>query len=247
MLYAEKALIARLEPSLWGPPESYEWYRVTPKGVGLQIYCSGVQDLTRDLAMAQENITRSVVKLAEEQPDCIIVGGLPVIGHGNNRYSSTLDFLESIKKQISIPLVTDLTATVDALKALGVKRLAAATPYPEAVDLNHKELLEDCGFEVLCIKGLRLTRTRDLNRLPEEASYRLAKEVAEEAPEAEAIFIFCPGWPVVSNLAPLEAELKKPVLTTITVQLYSAFKAMRLRLPVQGFGRLLEELPRWDS
>lgn len=245
MLYAEKALIGRLEPGQWGPPESYEWYMVAPPGIGLQILCSGVQDLSRDLAMAQANIRNGVVKLAEEGVDCIIAGGLPVIAHGNKRYSSTVDFLTSVRESVNVPVISALTATVESINALGAKRLAVATPYPPDVDKNVKELLEDCGFEVLTIKGLNIPKLKDIGRLPEEASYRLAKQVFEEAPLADAIFISCPGWPVLRNIAPLEAELKRPILTTTTMQVYTVLKTLRLRLPVQGFGALLADLPNW--
>lgn len=243
MLYAERALIGKLEPSLWSPPEAYEWYRVTPKGVGIQVFCSGVQDLSRDLAMAQARTAAGVAKLAEEGVDVITIGGIPVLGHGYKRYAATLDFLQAIQATTPIPLVTSLTTTVDSLKALGIKRLVAATPYSEELDQNHRDLLEDCGFEVLVIKGLRLVRTGDIFRLPEESSYQLAREVYAEAPQAEAIFIFCPGWPVVGNIAKLEAECGCAVLSSVTTQLWACLKAIGWTEPVPGYGRLLEELP----
>nr|MBA3251536.1 Asp/Glu racemase [Geodermatophilaceae bacterium] len=45
-----------------------------------------------------------------------------------------------------------------------------------------------------------------------------------DAPEAEAVFVSCTNLPTYDVIAPLEAELGKPVLTANQVTLWSALR-----------------------
>lgn len=233
--------IGRIEPALWAPPESNEWFDVIPKDVGLVITVSGLQNLTiEEVEKSRAKIIDSVKKLDAEGVDVIDVGGSPVLGYrGYNDYQQ---FLASLKKITSIPLVTALTAEFDGLKAVGAKRVVLATPYPEELTQNRKQLLEESGFVVLGVKGMGMRAMRDINRLPDEASYRLAKEAFQEHPEADGIYIACPGWPTVANIAKLEKEFKRPVITNVQAQVWACLKAAGVKKPIAGYGRLLAEL-----
>jgi maleate isomerase len=81
------------------------------------------------------------------------------------------------------------------------------------------------------------------NVLP-ETSYRLARAVVEENPGAEAVYFPCARWPVIDNIARLEAELGIPVVTSVQSMLWAALKGFEWWEPVVGYGRLLEGLSR---
>lgn len=237
-MYKWRILVGRVEPGMWGPPEAYEWLKVVPKDVGLMITVSGLQNLTLDeVEKARSKIVDSVKKLAAEGVDVIDVGGSPVLGYRG--YKEYQNFLTSLKQVTSIPLVTALTAEFDGLKALGVKKVVVATPYPENLNQNRKQLLEDSGFKVLGLKGVGESQMAKVNRLPDAVSYKMAREVYEEHPEADGIYIACPGWPVVDNIAKLEKDLKRPVVTNVQAQVWACLRAAGIKDQIKGFGKLL--------
>jgi maleate isomerase len=70
--------------------------------------------------------------------------------------------------------------------------------------------------------------------------YDLAKEAILETPEAEAIYIACGVWggpPVVQYL---EAEFGKPVVMEKPSLIWAGLKALNIRLPIKGLGRIFE-------
>ncbi|MDP7241049.1 MAG: hypothetical protein QGH72_07590, partial [Dehalococcoidia bacterium] len=131
-----------------------------------------------------------------------------------------------------------------ALQHLGVQRLAVATPYEAAVNERTQAFLGESGFTVLGVKGLGMRKAVDMSNVLPETSYRLARAVVEENPGAEAVYFPCARWPVIDNIARLEAELGIPVVTSVQSMLWAALKGFEWWEPVVGYGRLLEGLSR---
>ena len=97
-------------------------------------------------------------------------------------------------------------------------------------------------FEVLDIKGLGIGRKTDTEKVPHYTSYRLARQAYEEAPEADVIYISCPLWPTVRHIEKLESDTGVPVVADVAAVIWAALRAMHLKIPVNEFGRLLEQL-----
>jgi len=77
-------------------------------------------------------------------------------------------------------------------------------------------------------------------KLPPYASYRLAKQAFLEFPETDAIWISCPLWPTVRNIERLEYDTGKPVVTSVTANIWAAYREMHIKEPTKGYGKLLE-------
>lgn len=72
-------------------------------------------------------------------------------------------------------------------------------------------LLTDSGFEVTAWQGGGIESVVGIQDCPPEVSYKRA--VAVDSDQAEAIFISCTGFRTIENIAKLEEQLGKPVIS----------------------------------
>jgi maleate isomerase len=105
-----------------------------------------------------------------------------------------------------------------------------------------KRTLEASGFKVLQISGYGVRKNAQLTDLPVHASYKIAKRLYAKAPEADGIFIACPRWPTIADVALLEEEIGKPVVTSSQACIWYALKLIDIKQNVSGFGRLMASL-----
>jgi len=183
---------------------------------------------------------QGALALAREEVGAIIIGGDPIFclkGLGSHQ-----KMVDAVYAKTGIPTSTTLSASMDALKSLEVRRLAIATPFVPERDEALCRYLEGSGFEVVAIKGLGITRNVDLTRVPFHASYQLAMEVFRKAKGAEGIYLPCSRWPVVGNIGPLEMDLGVPVVSNVQAMAWFGLKSLGIREQVRGYGTLLERL-----
>lgn len=142
-----------------------------------------------------------------------------------------------------VPAVSTAQALVEALRALGARRISVATPYLPAVNEHERHFLEANGFEVLAIEGLGIGESREdfryLARVPPEAAYRLARRV--DRPEADAILISCADFATLPILQRLEADCGKPVVTSNLATFWAALRRGGVDDRIPGVARLLAE------
>jgi maleate isomerase len=123
--------------------------------------------------------------------------------------------------------VTTSGALLEALRHLGVRRLAIATPYN--ADLTHllTGFLHEAEFEV--VSAGYLDREAGIATIRPAAIRRLA--LAVDRPEADALFFSCTNLRTYDLIADLENQLGKPVLSANQVTMWAALKAAGIRPP----------------
>jgi maleate isomerase len=143
--------------------------------------------------------------------------------------------LERLNGLAGAPATTAARAILAALAHLGVRRLALATPYPEAISAAGRTYWETAGLEVV-----RHRRLEGVMNIYEETAERVqALARAADAPDAQAVLISGTGLPTADVVAPLERALGKPVVTSQGAMLWWALRAARVKEPVRDWGRLL--------
>lgn len=238
-VYGHKARIAHISPALWDTT-AYEYAKLLPEGAIMVIKTLNVQELTPEaFEEAFRMYEDAASRVALEDIDYMTVGGSPIISRKG--VGSDKELIARIEGKINIPTITTITAAMEAFKAMAVKRLAVVTPYKEERNIERKKFLEDNGFEVLNIKGLQILRNIDLAKQPLSSAYNLAKEVYQETPEVDGIYISCARIPTVDMIELLEKETQKPVFTSVQSVVWAALKALNLKANI-GFGSLLETL-----
>ncbi len=238
-MYGWRARIGRISPS----PETAgaeEWRRSLPEGVCLVETRTLVHDVTAEgLAEMVTQVERAASELASARVDLILQAGTAAAffrGLGHDR-----ELIQRITSLTKIPATTTLTAVVEALRALGVRRVAVATPYLPEMDAKLGEVLRQSGFEIAGMKGLGLRRSIDMGDLRPEAAYRLAREVARAAPDADGILVSCGNLRTFEIIEPLETDTGLPTVTSNQAGLWQALRLTGVEDRLAGLGRLLAD------
>jgi maleate isomerase len=114
--------------------------------------------------------------------------------------------------------VTTSGALLAALRHLDVPRIATVTPYTADLTAALSSYLAEAGVEVVATAGLGLIS--DIWTVPYDVTAGLVRDT--DTAQAQAVFISCTNLPTYDAIAPLEAELGKPVLTANQVTMWSA-------------------------
>ncbi|WP_240437707.1 Asp/Glu racemase [Sciscionella marina] len=133
---------------------------------------------------------------------------------------------------------TTLTAAgsvIDALSAVGAKRISVAHPYEPPVGAALVRFLGTAGFDVLTEHSLGLQTIREVY----DIGYREVRELIANADhaEADALFVSCTALPTYDLIAPLERELGKPIITVNQATMWAGLRSIGHRL--QGPGQRL--------
>jgi maleate isomerase/arylmalonate decarboxylase len=184
------------------------------------------------------DLKSALARLSAEKPD--------VIAYACTATSMVhpLDKLPNfIEREAGVPGVATAPALVLAARELGMKKVAVATPYHDELNAHEKEYFEQCGLEVLGIRGLGIGAGG-----PHEY-VRIAKVAPEEVhahcraawvPGADGMIVSCTDFRTLDAVPRLERELGKPVISSNLATLWRALGAMGERRPIRGYGSLLE-------
>lgn len=123
--------------------------------------------------------------------------------------------------------VTTSGALLDALRQLGIKKLAIATPYNEELTKFLVDFLELSGFEV--VKAGYLNSEQDIMHIGYDAVRNMAEIV--NTTDAEAIFFSCTNLRTFDIITELEDKYQKPILSANQVTIWAALKAAGIDLP----------------
>jgi arylmalonate decarboxylase len=139
-----------------------------------------------------------------------------------------------------VPALTTATAVVEALRALGVRRVAIATPYVDWVVQAERRFFEQAGFEVLAINGLQRRGGADIHGIDDATIEQLVADV--DRPQAQALFVSCTDLPVLARVDALERRHGKPVVTSNQATWWACAQRAGIG-PRPWGGRLLREGP----
>jgi maleate cis-trans isomerase len=137
-----------------------------------------------------------------------------------------------------VPAITAAGALVEALQALGARRVALATPYAQEMMEKAAEFLELSGFEVLRAVNLgRSLSSREQRALAPAVALELGRE--SDHAEADALVLSCTDLRALEIVDTLERELAKPVVTSNQALVWVALGRLVVDASrVRGFGRL---------
>lgn len=238
-MYGWRAKIGRISPS----PETVgceEWRRAMPEGVCLVETRTLLHDVTVEgLGETVKQVERAALELASAEVDVILHAGTAIAffrGFGHDQ-----DLSRRITAATGIKATTSFTAVVEALRALGIKRPAVATSYLADIDARLAAVLQQSGFEVAAIRGMGLKRSIDMGKVMPAETYRLAREVASSATDADGIFICCGNLRGFETIEPLETETGLPVVTSNQAGLWQALRMAGIDERLPNLGRLLRD------
>ncbi len=131
--------------------------------------------------------------------------------------------------------LTAAGAIAAALGHLGARRIALATPYPEAIAAAGRAYWQAAGFEIVAHRGL--PGVTNIYEESEERAYDLGR--AADVTGADAVLVSGTGLPTAGIVERLERDLGKPVVTSQAAMLWRALRVIGVKETVSGYGRLL--------
>ncbi len=131
------------------------------------------------------------------------------------------------------------TCAVDAMRALGMRKIVLGTPYLDEVNRLEADFLVDRGFEVLEARGLNLATGREMCLVEPEDIVALALEV--DRPQADGVFISCSGLRTVEVAEEIERRTGKPVVGSNHALIWRMMRLAGVDDRLDGLGRLYRE------
>jgi len=230
-----KARIGYLSPSVFETPS--DWDLILPKGFtivasGLNVQAHTTEEFDKAIAALEAGLGI----FNAEECDAILLGGITL---GTQRgYRAEQEIVAVLSQRTGLPISTGMNAGVEALKHLNAKTIVIATAYMEKINQAVKRYYEDAGFEVLGISGLEVKTPVNQVKLPDYASYKVAKGLFQRHPAVDAILIQG-RWRSVAWVEELERDSDRSVVSSIAASLWWVLRTLRMRISIEGYGRLL--------
>lgn len=222
-----------------------EFHRLAPEGVSVhtaRVFLPEADDpetRIEQIRAMDKGLLDAVREVASVEPGVIVWACTAASFLGGERHEAHL--ARELAQAVGIPVLTTSGAVVDALRELGVRRVAMATPYVDAINKREKLFLEVSlpGLEVVGLVGAGIVGNLPKGRLAPESAYLAGRQVNTDA--AEAVFLSCTNWRTLEILESLEQDLGKPVISSVQASAWRAFR--ELALPdLAGPGRLLRRI-----
>lgn len=215
-----------------------EFWRMAPEGVSIHTARMMLKAVTvNELLEMEKDAVRAAQLLATANVDILVYGcttGSLIGGPGFDRMIT-----KKLEEATGIKAVATATAVLEALRELGARRVALATPYIEEVTKKEVEFLESQGYKVVDVKYLGIKENIEIGKLTPQTAYRLARSL--DTSTADVVFISCTNFRTIEVISPLEKDLGLPVFSSNTATMWLTLKEMGIREPLRGYGKLLEE------
>ncbi len=228
-------------PSVATSSADVDFHRAVPEGVELKIVTLGITAHTLEqVDMALSKLDDAVIRLATNGAQFISVEGTPLVTFKGSGFDK--EIIKRVEKVAQVPATTSLTAAVEALQALNLKKLVMASPMNHDADERTIKFLEANGLEIVHVKSLNHLYNREIEALPRSMAYTVAKQAFLEAPPADGIYIPCGAWCPPWNIECLETDLGVPVIHSRQASTWAGLKFLGIKEPVQGWGRIFTTL-----
>lgn len=182
-------------------------------------------------------------KLADADVDVIVFAATAPSSRKGKGYDREL--LKRMEDASGKPATTASTALLEALALLGIRRIALAAPWSEAMNETVASFMEANGIEVPHRAAMGMVRNNEVGRLDRETVYEFGRRA--DGPDADALLLANGNWWTMSIVEQLERDIGKPVLTTNGVSIWAALRILGSYDSVGGYGRLLRDYLRADT
>ncbi len=167
--------------------------------------------------------------------------GVQAIGYGCTSASyvrgvgGDTDISARINDATCLSTTTTSTTAVEALRLLGVTRVAVLSPHVDELNERLRAFLEGHGLDVVHLRGLN--KLRGIEHIPQEEIYELVVQLVDR-PEADGIFISCTGMRTSNILSRLEHATGKPVVSALQSTIWGTLRLVDAPAELPGLGSL---------
>jgi maleate isomerase len=223
------------------PGSLEEFIRLLPEGIGVVPFFLGIQRGTIEEFQAAIDAYEDVVaELAKLEVDLIHPEGAPPFMFQG--FEGERKLIESWEERYGIPMMTSGQVQVEALRALHMKNIVVSAYTSGETNAMVTAYLEEAGFNVLENAGIEVPFEQAGN-LSHQQVYNHTKRIVLRHDDCDGILLFGSGWRSLDAIQLLEQDLDLPVVHPVPARVWSVERRLHINEPVDGFGRLLAEMP----
>jgi maleate cis-trans isomerase len=235
-----RGVVGCIKPTL-RPGGLEELIRMLPEGIGvLPLFLNIRAGTTTEFKRAVAPYEPLVRQLAEAGCDLIHPEGAPpfmMLG-----YKGETAQIKAWEKTYKLPVFTSGSNHVRALHALKARRVLGATYFTGAINDVFANYFREAGFDVLGMAGIEVAFDK-VGELAAEQVYAHVKRAFLKHRKVDAIYLLGTGWRVLPIIDLLEQDLGVPVVHPVPARCWEIQLRLTVRQPVQGFGRLMADMP----
>jgi maleate isomerase len=238
-MYGSRARIGYTSPPRLTEVFCRDFYRVMPEGVSLVVTTLVIREMSEEeLRQSLDMARAAALDMAHAGVDVVVLGGVPInlTAAGPAGVAALND---ETSRACGVPVTSSLTAQMNALRAVGAKRVAVVQPFAESHSASYS-YLDYFGFARAGIKAGGF-RAIELGGLAEDVSAGLARELMADYPDADSLYFPCPHWPVIDNIDRLEQEFGINVVSAGQAIFWEALRRAGIDDQISGYGSLLRE------
>jgi maleate isomerase len=212
--------------------------KLRPPGVGIHFARAAIPD-----SITSESLAAQADLLADCAASLLPDGSLDVVCYACTSGSLVIGeervFAELNRGAPNAVATSLITGVIRALTAVQARRIVIATPYLDEVNQLEVDYLEQAGFEVISICGLNLEKDSDMVRVAPDYITEFA--LAQDHPEADAIFVSCGALRTLDVIGEIEARAGKPAICSNQAMIWDCLCLAGIDDRFDGFGRLLAD------
>jgi len=150
--------------------------------------------------------------------------------------------MDAIESASGHPAITSHMAVVEALNALGAKKIAVMAPFGEASAEAEKKFLEENGFEVTSVLGFDVNWALEKGCEIEDCDeYMLYKNALKaDVTGADAFYFAGIGLTTMELVEDIETLFGIPVVTSPQAAFWSALRHCRIGGKLEKLGKLFQ-------
>ena len=205
-----------------------------------------MQHVTPEELRAMNALTeRATTELADMRPSVVATACLVAImaqGPKHHRVMEAEIGSTLAREQTPAPVVSSAGALVDALHALGARRIGVVAPYLKPLTRLVAAYIEDAGIEVSDAVSLEVSDNQAVAALEQEELKTHWKRL--DLHDCDALVLSaCVQMPSLSVIEEVEQHSGLPTLSAATATTWAILRALDLEPVVPGAGTLLNPEP----
>jgi len=193
-----------------------------------------------ELAAMDADSDRCALELSDAQVDVLGYACLVAImsmGRGYHRISEQRLHQRTVDNGAPAPVVTSAGALVDALRALGAKKISLLAPYMKPLTALVIDYLEHQGIEVVDSLSLEIADNLEVARQDPRAPIEISKKLTTSGIDV-LVASACVQMPSLASIQAIEERIGLPVISSATATSYMMLKQLELSTAIPGFGCL---------
>jgi maleate cis-trans isomerase len=219
----------------------YEFYRLAPPGIMLVMVAVGLAEFSStDVERVFAPLDGYLDQLMERGIDLVIQNGVPLpLLIGIEAHDRMIDHMA---KYTGKPASSSVLAVVHAARDLGIRKLALANKWSEAMNRTLGEFFARAGVGVVgattkVLSPAQFQKIKTADNL--QLAYDLGRGAFLDHPDCDAVYIGGGAWLAEPAARELEREFSRPVICNQTAAIREMLKLLKDWTPLEGRGRVL--------